>query len=80
MGALTNETFQLGNEFNQKLDTDMLIDDTHTREFYMTSQRVPLVGKQAFSLTLYAMSILYELWAFTCHAVSVVYQTQNLVW
>ena len=51
MGALTNETFQLGNEFNQKLDTDMLIDDTHTREFYMTSQRVPLIGKQSFSLT-----------------------------
>lgn len=45
MGALTNETFQLGNEFNQKLDTDMLIDDTHTREYYMTSQRVPVVGK-----------------------------------
>ena len=55
MGALTDETFQLGNEFNQKLDTDMLIDDTHTREFYMTSQRVPLIGKQVFNFTLHAL-------------------------
>ncbi|KAF6037411.1 hypothetical protein EB796_004280 [Bugula neritina] len=47
--SVANEKFQLGNEFNQKLDEDMLIDDTLSREFYMTCSRT-VVGTTPSSM------------------------------
>ncbi|XP_067946635.1 target of rapamycin complex 2 subunit MAPKAP1-like [Watersipora subatra] len=47
--SVANEKFQLGNEFNQKLDEDVLIADSSSREFYMTCSRTP-VGPRSVSM------------------------------